>query len=103
MHRTVPERRGGGAQPERLQRRIMRDAAERDDRAQLRHLRDRRDQELPAGVDLDRQRLVLRRHATHRIDDPAIDQLQAIVRPRLDNCLPRNRNPTASRKGDRRP
>ena len=40
-------------------------------------------EKLPAGVDLDRQRLVLRRHAMHRIGDPAVDQLQAVVGTRL--------------------
>ena len=57
----------------------MGDAPKRHDRAKLRHGRNRLHQELPAGVDLGRQRLVLRRHTAHRVADPAIDQLQSIV------------------------
>jgi hypothetical protein len=53
----------------------MRDPAERDDGAKPGHGGNRRDQELPAGTYLDRQRLVLRRDAAHRIGDPAIDEL----------------------------
>ena len=83
MHGTVRKGRGGVAQAQRLQCRVMGDPAERHDRAKLRHGRDGRRQELPAGVDLGRQRLVLRRHAAHRVADPAIDQLQSVVGTRL--------------------
>ena len=87
MHRAVRKRRCGAAKAQRLQRRIMRDPAERHDRAQPRHGLDRRRQKWPAGVDLRRQRLVLRRHAVHRIADPAIDQRQPVVGPRLIDAV----------------
>ena len=48
---------------------------------------DGRDQEWPAGVDFRRQRLVLRRHAAHGIADPAIDQRQPVVGPRLVDAV----------------
>src|SRR3954453_13421985 len=56
-------------------------SAKRHDRAQLWHLGKRRRQELAAGVDLRWQRLVLRRYASHRVADPAINQLQSVVGP----------------------
>ena len=59
----------------------MCDPAQRDDGAQPRHGLDRPQQKLPAGVDLDRQRLVLRRHAAHRIADAAVHQRQPVVWP----------------------
>src|ERR1700730_6510450 len=34
---------------------------------------------MPAGRDLLRRRLVLRRHAAHRIGDAAVDQLEAVT------------------------
>ncbi|GCC47971.1 hypothetical protein chiPu_0031916, partial [Chiloscyllium punctatum] len=57
--------------------------SEQHDGPHLRHRSDGGAEELPAGVDLGRQRLVLRRHTAHRVADPAVDQRQAIVRPRL--------------------
>ena len=36
-------------------------------------------QEIAAGVDLVRRRLVLGRHAAHRIGDAAIDQFEAVI------------------------
>src|SRR5271169_2407824 len=51
------------------------------------HRLDGRRQEWPAIADFRRQRLVLRRHAAHRIANPAIDQRQPIVRPRLISAL----------------
>ncbi|MGY4294467.1 hypothetical protein ACVWXN_002562 [Bradyrhizobium sp. i1.4.4] len=65
----------------------MRNPSERDDRAQLRHRRQGSPEKLAAGVDLDRQRLVLWRNAMHGIGDPAVDQLQAVVGPRLIGAL----------------
>ena len=87
VDRAVRERRRGAAQAERLQRRFVRNAAERHDRAQPWHRSQCRDEEWPAGVDLRRQRLVLRRHAVHRVADPAIDQRQPVVGPGLIDAL----------------
>ena len=82
--RAMLERIGGDAAAERPHRRLVRDGAERQHGAQLRKARDRRHQELPAGGDLGADRLVLRRHAAHRIGDRRADQLQPVVRPRLE-------------------
>ena len=57
----------------------MCDLAERDDRVHARHRRDLRHEEIPAGADFFRRRLVFRRHAANGIDDAGIDELEAIV------------------------
>ena len=77
------ERRAPTSSPQRRHHAVMRDAAEREDRAQVLHLGDGRLEKIAAGVDLGRRRLVLRRHAAHRVGDAAIDQRQAVVGPRL--------------------
>ena len=59
--------------------RVMGDAAEREDGAQARHRGDGGGEERPAGGDLERQRLVLRRDAADRIADRGIDQREAVV------------------------
>ena len=59
--------------------RLMRHAAERDDRAKTGHGRDRCRQKWTAVGDFGWRRFVLRRHATHRIGDRAGDELQAII------------------------
>ena len=79
MHGTVHKRRRSSAQAQRLQCRIVRDPSQRYDGAQIGHGLDLSDQIRPAGVDLRRQRLVLRRHAVHRVADPAIDQGQPVI------------------------
>ena len=43
------------------------------------HFLERADEEVAAGRDLGRRRLVLGRHAAHCIADPAIDQFEAVV------------------------
>ena len=48
-------------------------------RAQFRHFGDRGFEEIAAGCDLRRRRLVFRRHAAHGIGDPAIDQFKSVV------------------------
>ncbi len=86
-HARRRARRGGGiAKTKGLQGRFMGDPPERHDRAKPGHGGDRRDQELPAGVDLGRQRLVLRRHAAHRVADPAIDELATRRQAAPDRC-----------------
>ncbi len=57
----------------------MRDGPERDDGAQAFHLGDGVLQERSARRNLDRQRFVLRRHATHRISDAAVNESQAVI------------------------
>src|SRR5450631_2971521 len=54
MHGAMRKRRRGGPQAQRLQRRFMRDPAERHDRAQSRHGLDGRNEELAADVDFGR-------------------------------------------------
>ena len=61
----------------------MRDAAERENDAQIWQRVDRADQELPAGRDLRRLRLVAWWDATHGITDKRISQDKRVVRPRL--------------------
>ena len=80
---AVRERRGGAAQFQHFQQAVMRHTAKRDDRAQARHPLDRRGKKRTTRIDLRRQRLVLRRHAAHRVADAAIDQPQSIVGPCL--------------------
>ena len=87
MHCAVCKGRGGVAKPQHSQHRFMRDPSERHDRAQSWHGLDGRREKLPAGVDLGGQGLVLGRHAAHRVADPAIDQGQPVVGPRLINAL----------------
>ena len=57
----------------------MRDAAERDNGAQVFHLGDGGNEKVAAGLDLGRRRLVFRRHAAHRVGDAAIGQRQAVI------------------------
>ena len=66
---------------ERLHRRLVGDAAERDDDAQLLHFRDGGDEKFAAGVDLRRCGLVLRRHAAHAVGDAGIDEFQTVIGP----------------------
>ena len=77
-------RRALGA--ERLHRRLMGDAAERHDDAQLLHFRDGGDEKFAAGVDLRRCRLVLRRHAAHAVGDAGVNQLKRVVGARLEGA-----------------
>jgi hypothetical protein len=71
--------------PERPQRGLVRDAAERHDGAQPGHCGDAmRKKGVAAGVDLGRRRLVLRRYAMHRVGDARVDQGQAVIRPRVE-------------------
>ena len=71
---AVPEGMERQALAQRSQYRSMGDAAQRQDGFQLRQARDLIHQERAAGGDFRRRRLVLRRHAAHRIGDAAIDQ-----------------------------
>ncbi len=57
----------------------MRDAAERDDRGKAWRCRDGAFEKWQAGLDLGRCRLVFRGHATHRIGDLAIDELETVI------------------------
>ena len=66
---------------------IMRDLAESDDGFEIFESRDRRGQELTAGIDLGGGRLVFRRHAPHRIGDRRRHQLQAVVPPGVEPAL----------------
>ncbi len=72
----------------------MGDAADRQQRAQTRQSGDAADQELTAGRDLVRRRLVLRRHAAHRIRDHAVDQLECLAARRRRGA--RGPSPTLS-------
>src|SRR6202167_6183370 len=59
---------------------LVGDAAERHDSLNVGHLLERGPEEVPAGRDLLRRRLILRRHAPHGIGDAAIDEREAVVR-----------------------
>ena len=61
----------------------MGDAPDRHQRAQTRQSGDAADQELTAGRNLGRRRLVLGRHAADRIRDHAIDQLERVRRAQV--------------------
>src|ERR1700688_4518212 len=87
VDRAVRKWRRRAAKAYRLQGRLMGHPAERHDRAQPWHSLDGRRQKGPACLDFYRKRLVLWRHATHRVADPAIDQLKPVVRPRLIDAL----------------
>ena len=56
----------------------MGDAADGEQGAEMGQRADTPDQELAAGGDLSRDRLVLRRHAAHRVRDHAVDQLERL-------------------------
>ena len=81
--RGVPERMRGDASAERAHHRLVRDGAERQHRLEpwecamvgVRNCRQVRD--------LRADRLVLGRHAAHRIGDRRADQRQPVVGPRL--------------------
>ena len=81
--RAVREGKLRLAEAQRRQRAVVRDAPQRDHRRHIGQRRDARPQEAAAGGDLRRRRLVLRRHAAHRIGDDAVDELQAVVGARL--------------------
>jgi hypothetical protein len=66
---------------------LVRDPAERDDRAKLRHFRDGFAEEITAGGDFFRCWLVLGRHAANGVGDAAIDQGKAVIGPRLIGAL----------------
>jgi hypothetical protein len=83
VDRAVREGYSRAAQLQHLGDGLMGDATERDDDAKVWQAVDRGREELPAIVDLQGQRLVLRRHAAHRIADQAIDQPQAVIGARL--------------------
>jgi hypothetical protein len=57
----------------------MGDAAERQHRRRRGRRLKLSGEERPAAVDLGAERPVLRRHATHRIGDPAVDQLETVA------------------------
>ena len=59
---------------------LVGDAAEGNDRGELRHLGDGLFEKAPAGPDLGRRWLVLGRHAAHRIGDAGVDEFQSIIR-----------------------
>ena len=77
---------GGVLQPctEGPDRRIMGNAAEGDDRFEMREAADRGGEEAAAGVDLGADRLVSGRHASHRIGDGGADQLKAVIGARVE-------------------
>ena len=58
--------------------------AERDDGAQLLHFGHGGIEEIAAGRNFGSGRLVFRWYAAHRVGDSAVDQLQAVIRPRVE-------------------
>src|ERR1700722_14030145 len=61
----------------------MRDPSERDHDLEARHRRDRRREIAAAGGDFLWAGLVLRRNAAHGVEDRAVDQLKAVIRPAI--------------------
>ena len=82
MRGAVREGERRGFQRKRAQRRFVRDAAERQDRAALRHARQVGCEVVVAGADFDGRGLVCRRQALDRIGDAAVDEAQAIIASR---------------------
>ncbi len=66
--------------------------AEREDDAQIGHRGDLGREIGPAGGDLRRLGLVLRRHAAHGVGDPAVDEAQPVIRARRRSCPRRSRS-----------
>src|SRR5487761_1555884 len=82
MHAAVAERKLGTPGAAGRKKCFMSDAAERKHHNELRHSLDGRGKKGAAIGDLSRCRFVFRRHAAHRVGDAAIDQREAVVRPR---------------------
>ena len=76
---AVPEGDVGQFGAERAHSALVRDSAEHNDGPQFFHFGDRWRQKIAAGSYFFRGRLVLGRHAAHRIGDPAVDQFKSIV------------------------
>ncbi len=76
---AMPKGSRYGAKSQRLDSRFVGNPSERYDGAKPWHAFDGRQKKRPAVGDFRRKRLVLRRHATDRVDDAAIDQRQAVV------------------------
>ena len=66
---------------------LLRDAAERNDGAELRHFGDCPAEKIAAGGDFLRGRLVLGRHAADRIGDTRVAHRDAIIRMGFVNAL----------------
>ncbi len=77
--RAMPKRVGAQFCAQCFHHAVMRNFAQRKNRAQLFHRRNLSAEKRAASVDLCWQRLVLRRHTTHRIGDGAIHQTQSII------------------------
>ncbi len=80
VHRAMRKGVAGAPQPLRREHRVVRDGAEREDCANARPCRQLGGEKRPAGADLDRVRLVLRRHAAHRVGDAGAAQRQPVLR-----------------------
>src|SRR5688572_12637744 len=80
-----PVRKGIGAalQLQRIQNSVMSDAADGEERAEIRQCRDAGDEERAAARDLVGPGLVLRRHAAHGIGDHAIHKRERLRRGTL--------------------
>ena len=88
--------------PKRTHQGLVRDPSERENDLQSGQRSKRHAEKSPAGRDLLRRRLVLRRNAAHGVDDGGVDQRQAVVgTPVID---PRSEAVTqqASRRAGRR-
>src|SRR3984957_21156406 len=83
MARAMREGKLRQGEFERAQRAFVRDPAERDQDRKSRQCRDRRRQIAATRSDFLWRRLVLRRNTTHRVDDRAVDEGQAVIRPAI--------------------
>ncbi len=83
MFGTMRKRKRGKPLAKRTHNGLMRDTAERNDRAKLREGRNGRREKRAAAANFSWRRLVLWRHAAHRIGNRARDKPQTIVAARL--------------------
>src|SRR5262245_43420407 len=82
---TCPVREGKGSsfQRESIEDRVVGDATDGKERDEIGQRRDAREKKRAAGRDFLGRRLVLRRHAAHRVGDHAIDELKRLWRALL--------------------
>ena len=82
----VAERRLGQPPAQRLDRRLVRDLAERDEHAHVGQRRQLRLEERAAGADFLGRRLVLRRQASDRVEDDRAVQRETVVGALAISC-----------------
>jgi len=87
MQPTMRERKVPATQAKGVEHRLVRNVAERKDRAEPRHTGDFGSEKAPAGRDFAGVGLVLRRYATDRIGDTRPAQHEAVIRTGIVDAL----------------